>query len=1173
MKKRFVLLSALMCLVCCLFGLAACGDTETDTFDVTVSTAVEHGTLTPDKTKAAEGETVTVTATPENGYSFKENSLTVNGEAQQGLTFTMPAENVELSATFVKDTVLYTVTLTTDTTKGTLSASKTKAEAGETITITPHPASGWAISAVKVDGTAINASAGVYTFTMPEKNVTVTGEFVEAVYNITIDPVEHVTITADKSTAKYNEQVTLTVQTDTGFVVDNILVNGTPSSATFTMPAEDVVITAQVTQVSGENFGYNEDIGLDPIPASNWDLSHDFGSGAYITVQSTTNALIYHTTAPTAEFYFEAKITVNETKPAANNPATGIVIRDAADNAQRIFFYANGRKVVHVMNANNANDSFDYAWEGDTLGNLTNDFEGGGGFTLGVARKGMYLYFFIDGQFASAKMYPNLDGTCYIGFLMFDDCRDVKYSDYTLTTAATEVDTKIGEHLVVEGDNFGYSTEVPVTPSAGWDLSEDNGDHPKLKLNTEGNASILLKQSAVDFYFTTKINIAELSADGNPTTGIVVQKASDPAQRIYFYLRAVRLATTNEVMVMAGASDDMFNYTWNSDEVAKAGKAYHDEGATLENYITLGLLKKGGTLYFYVNEVLVKTETKWEAQVGTTDTCYIGLQKMGVNKATYFDYTFTKEVDSMFHSITVSQDVTNGTLTPSKTSAVAGETITVDAQAEGGYFFKAGSLTVNSQAQARLTFTMPDDDVVLGGTFEEEKEKFNITLDFEDTLGILTADAEEASEGMLVTLTVEPNRGAYLEKVTVTLDGETETPIEYSNGYSFTMPGNAVTVKAYFYKGENFGYSTEVPMDPSAGWDLLGDKGGEPTLKLETGTGAKIYLNKASADFWFETRLNIEELQQDGNPTTGILIQKSNTEALYFFLRALNLGQDNEIRIMPVNNVDGYDYAWSGIIIGKAGKAYSGGAENYLTLAVAKIGGDLYFYVNSALVYVGSHYLVGQTDKCYVGLVGMGIAKATWSNYSFITEKAEVESKVGDAKITEAKAPDWTQGLTSVAVTGSEDYDGLGVTFYAKKVDGGVKVAAVATHTLYTYTEGNWWLNTNFEFFSASKQFYLTARVSGCDAVTDAVSFYTVYNADTQRYTTVAECFIADSQLTIENGAARLGFAWKTPGDQCNNGKNGTNDYWLVPEHEANDAGQQYYVTAEGILDTAPAAD
>ena len=92
-------------------GLALYGDTNNaitlyaqykQLYTVTPG-GVEHGTVTADKAQAVEGETVTLTVTPDTGYQVSE--MKVNGEAIEPAngvySFIMPASDVTVTATFV----------------------------------------------------------------------------------------------------------------------------------------------------------------------------------------------------------------------------------------------------------------------------------------------------------------------------------------------------------------------------------------------------------------------------------------------------------------------------------------------------------------------------------------------------------------------------------------------------------------------------------------------------------------------------------------------------------------------------------------------------------------------------------------------------------------------------------------------------------------------------------------------------------------------------------------------------------------------------------------------------------------------------------------------------------------------------------------------------------------
>lgn len=79
------------------------GTTPTTTYNVTIANNIENGTVSANPTSAAEGATVTLTATPSTGYEFGSWSVTDASSNAISVTdnkFTMPASNVNVSATF-----------------------------------------------------------------------------------------------------------------------------------------------------------------------------------------------------------------------------------------------------------------------------------------------------------------------------------------------------------------------------------------------------------------------------------------------------------------------------------------------------------------------------------------------------------------------------------------------------------------------------------------------------------------------------------------------------------------------------------------------------------------------------------------------------------------------------------------------------------------------------------------------------------------------------------------------------------------------------------------------------------------------------------------------------------------------------------------------------------------
>ena len=152
--------------------------------------------------------------------------------------------------------LVYTVSVADGITNGTITVSPTSAEEGTAITVTATPNSEYRLKAgsLKYNDGADHVITG-NVFTMPAADVTVTGAFEPAgssTYNITIQPATGGSISASSDTAAAGETVIVTVSPDSGkkLAAGGLKYNGTPivvsgNAGTFTMPAEDVTITAE----------------------------------------------------------------------------------------------------------------------------------------------------------------------------------------------------------------------------------------------------------------------------------------------------------------------------------------------------------------------------------------------------------------------------------------------------------------------------------------------------------------------------------------------------------------------------------------------------------------------------------------------------------------------------------------------------------------------------------------------------------------------------------------------------------------------------------------------------------------------------------------------------------------------------------------------------------------
>ncbi|MBP3739234.1 MAG: hypothetical protein J6I72_09335, partial [Muribaculaceae bacterium] len=271
--------------------LVISGEWALPKYTITVA-ETENGTVVADKAEAEEGETVTLTVTPAEGYEL--SSLTVmNGETPvtvENNAFTMPAGNVTVTATFAEiPPVLYTITVA-ETENGTVEADKAEAAEGETVTLTVTPAEGYQLDALTVMNGEEEVEVVDNAFTMPAGNVTVTATFaeippVESAVNFTAQ-LQNGTVAVFVGETEINsgdavaagETVSITITPAEGYVVESVTVetasgtetpaagaparraavdvNGSGNNYSFVMPEEPVTI--DVTLVQNTITGVND---------------------------------------------------------------------------------------------------------------------------------------------------------------------------------------------------------------------------------------------------------------------------------------------------------------------------------------------------------------------------------------------------------------------------------------------------------------------------------------------------------------------------------------------------------------------------------------------------------------------------------------------------------------------------------------------------------------------------------------------------------------------------------------------------------------------------------------------------------------------------------------------------------------------------------------------------
>jgi hypothetical protein len=150
-----------------------------------------NGSVSANPASAVAGTTITLTVTPDTGYTLKEGSLKYNDRRDHVISgpsysFTMPASDVTVSAVFER---LYIITVGTFT-GGNLSPNYRSVVAGTTITLTVTPDTGYVLKEGSLkynDGSDHVIGGPPYRFTMPASDVTVSAFFNKVIDTITIE--------------------------------------------------------------------------------------------------------------------------------------------------------------------------------------------------------------------------------------------------------------------------------------------------------------------------------------------------------------------------------------------------------------------------------------------------------------------------------------------------------------------------------------------------------------------------------------------------------------------------------------------------------------------------------------------------------------------------------------------------------------------------------------------------------------------------------------------------------------------------------------------------------------------------------------------------------------------------------------------------------------------------
>ena len=801
-------------------------------YTVTV-TSGGNGTASASPAKAVAGAEITLTATPNKGYHFKEWEVISGGVTIVDDKFTMPDNNVEVKAIFEEDTppvpTEHTVTVTSGG-NGTASASPDKAVAGAEITLSATPDKGYHLKEWQVEsptGLVITNNK----FTMPDSNVEVKAIFEEDAppapteHTVTVTSSGNGTASASPVKAVAGAEITLSATPDKGYHLKEWqVISGGVSikDNKFTMPNNNVEIKAifekdvpptpteyTVTVTSGGN-GTASASPAKAVAGAEITLSATPDKGYHLKewqVESPTGLVITNNKFTMPDSNVEVKAIFEEdAPPAPTDPAkpsisvTGTYTYNGSEHTATVSGYD---PATMDITGNTATDAGDYTvrvtsktgkWaDGSTdavtaawsIGKATQEApngligvapttEGGSdGKITGVTDK-MEYRMEAEGSYTacSGTEIENLSAGNYF----------VRYAEDNNHFAGTDAEVTVGKGApladctITFDGNGGSGSMGPVTVKAGanYILPACGFTAPadqEFKAWEIGGAEYKVGDSyTVDR--DTEIKALWENSVITPTTYTVTVGNDGNGT-----------GTATPSTAAAGTTITL---------TATPNKGYHfKEWQVISGGVTIKDDK------FLMPDSNVEVSAIFEKDAPPVPT----------------EFTITVKTDG------------NGTASASHAKAVVGTEIRLTATPNTGYHFKEWQVISGGVTIKDNKFLMPSANVEVKAIFEKDAPpaptEFTITVTSGDN-GTASASHAKAVVGTEITLTATPNKGYHFKEWQVISGGVT------IKDDKFTMPSANVEVKAIFEKdtgGGGGGYNPPVTYY---------------TLRFETGGGSDI---------------------------------------------------------------------------------------------------------------------------------------------------------------------------------------------------------------------------------------------------------------------------------------------------------------------------------------------
>jgi uncharacterized repeat protein (TIGR02543 family) len=239
------------------------------------------------------GDMVSITATANQGYQFVNwtNELDEVISSNANYSFTMPADDVTLTANFEEDIETYSLTLVADPNYAGNVLGAGQYQVGQQVNISAVPNAGYVFTYWSIDEVFLSNEASI-VYTMPANNVVITAHFVpEDQYEVivTVNPEFGGSVTGF-GWYLADDVVTLIAIPADGFIfvswtdVNEEVVSTDPSYS-FTMPANNVMLTANF-----EEIHYVLTLQVNPVEAGVVTGEGEYIEGASVQITATANS-------------------------------------------------------------------------------------------------------------------------------------------------------------------------------------------------------------------------------------------------------------------------------------------------------------------------------------------------------------------------------------------------------------------------------------------------------------------------------------------------------------------------------------------------------------------------------------------------------------------------------------------------------------------------------------------------------------------------------------------------------------------------------------------------------------------------------------------------------------------------------------------------------------------